>query len=67
MAEQMLGYGQLDERYLTAMNVMTARREVATTLISNSGYLLRVTSISPCLKSLSMKPNTFQHDDKFQL
>ena len=41
MAEQILGYGQLDERYLATINVMTAWREVyvATTLISNSGYL----------------------------
>lgn len=37
MAEQILGFGQLDERYLAKMNVMTARIDVATTLISNSG------------------------------
>ena len=37
MAEQILGHGRLDERCLATMNVMTARKEVATTLISNSG------------------------------
>lgn len=38
MAEQILGFGRLDERHLATMNVMTARKDVATTLISNSGW-----------------------------
>lgn len=40
MAEQILGFGQVDERYLAKMNVRTARIDVATTLISNSGIFV---------------------------
>lgn len=37
MAEQMLGNGNVIESYLAAMNVMKARKDIVTTLISNSG------------------------------
>ena len=37
MAEQILGFGRLDERNLATLNIVTARRDIATTLISNSG------------------------------
>ena len=39
MAEQLLGFGRINEGYLTAMNMKEARKDVATSLISNSGFI----------------------------
>ena len=54
MAEQILGYGRLDERYLMTMNVMRARKEIATTLISNSGDL-HVAFVTGSAKTLHVR------------
>jgi len=39
MAEQLLGFRRINEGYLTAMNMKEARKDVATSLISNSGFI----------------------------
>ena len=37
MAEQLIGYGYIDEGNLMTMSVAQARKDIATSLISNSG------------------------------
>ena len=37
MAEQLIGFGYLDEGNLMKMNVTKVRKDIATSLISNSG------------------------------
>lgn len=37
MAEQLLGFGKINESSLAVIDVKQARKDVATTLISNSG------------------------------
>lgn len=41
MAEQLIGFDYINEKYLMSMNVKKARRNIATSLISNSGNIMQ--------------------------